>query len=342
LVWDKKNVDPQGSLLRESIPSFDRIANAIHSGRCIPFLGAGASRAFKNWRNGQSEIPGSPSGAELKVILEAALRAKAKSNPDLSRVPLVDLPSVAEFYEFFDSGHRDDIEDNIKKVIAQTTFPRPIQWVLTAIPSIRSIFTTNYDELIELAARNVIPRRNLIGYVYDQSKTVQKKPAGIARDIVTNRKFEPPASIPPEGHPLLLYKMHGDVNHPDSMLITTYDYVRHLATWRDERAGVPKGFRDLLLTNSVLFLGYGLGDWNFRVIWEAMISAFPGGQFPIQSFAIKNNATAFERSLFNRRNIEVIDCDVTLFARALAEEFKYDIPNVPPPGGGGPGSGGGP
>jgi hypothetical protein len=315
----------------------------IRGGRCIPFLGAGVSGGFNNWRNGQSLVPGAPSGEQLRQILEAALRKKAGNSPDLARVPLTDLPSVAEFYEFFDAGIRDDIEDNIRRAIAQITFPRPIHWALAAIPSIRSAFTTNYDTLLERAANQVTPKRQLLGpYVYDQSKSEQVKPTGTALDIVTRQKFEAPANPPAEGNPLLLYKMHGDISYPDSMLITTYDYVRHLATWRDDRAGVPKEFRDMLLKNTILFLGYGLGDWNFRVIWEAMIGAFPGGRFPIQSFAIKNNATGFERSLFARRNIDVIDCDLTVFARALAAEFNYDIPDVPPGTGGPPPAGNGP
>jgi len=46
---------------------------------------------------------------------------------------------------------------------------------------------------------------------------------------------------------MLLYKMHACVQHPDSMLITTYDYVRYIAMWRDKRAGMATEFRDLLL-----------------------------------------------------------------------------------------------
>ena len=123
--------------------------------------------------------------------------------------------------------------------------------------------------------------------------------------------------------------MHGSVQCPGSLLITTYDYVKYIASWRDERLGMPKAFRDLLLQNSILFLGYGLGDWNFRVIWETMIASFPGGRFPIQSYAIKKDVTKFESAIFASRNIELIDCDLTLFARALAEEFGITIPAHP-------------
>jgi hypothetical protein len=317
--------------LGKSIPWFDRIAQAIRSGRCIPFLGAGVSMAFREWRNGQAEVAGCPSGWELKEILQNALRTKPRPSSELERVPLLDLPSVAEFYVYFDNGQRSEIEEKVKEAIQRAQSPRPIHWVLAGIPSVRCVFTTNYDELVEEACRHNARKRNLLGpYVYDQSKVEQPKPENIPVDILTNRPFRPVGAAPPEGYPLLLYKMHGCVQHPDSLLITTYDYVKYIVSWRDERLGMPKEFRDLLLKNTILFLGYGLGDWNFRVIWEAMIGAFPGGRFPIQSYAIKKDVTYFERSLFALRNIELIDCDLTLFARALAEEFAFTIPGPPP------------
>lgn len=245
---------------------------------------------------------------------------------DLDRVSLRDLPSVAEFYAYISGGHRDEIEDLVREAIKRATCPRPIHLVLAGIPSVRCVFTTNYDELLEEACRLVTPHRNLVGpYVYDQSRGEQEKPESIPFDA--NKPFEFKATPPPGGHPLVLYKMHGCVRHTKSMLITTYDYVRYIATWRDERTGVPKEFRDLFGTTTILFLGYGLGDWNFRVIWEAMVGAFPSGRMPIQSFAIKSEVTDFERSLFALRGIHLIECDLTLFARALAEEFGFTIPD---------------
>ena len=66
--------------------------------------------AFQDWRNGQAEVPGCPSGRELGHILECDLRTKSVQSRELDRVPLVDLPSIAEFYVYFDSGLRTEIE----------------------------------------------------------------------------------------------------------------------------------------------------------------------------------------------------------------------------------------
>ena len=77
-----------------------------------PVPGAGVSMAYKNWRNGQAEVPGCPSGDELRQILENALRGKTPLPSELERVRLPDLPSVAEFFHHFDSGQRGEIEES--------------------------------------------------------------------------------------------------------------------------------------------------------------------------------------------------------------------------------------
>ncbi len=320
-----------GHYFGEDIPNFDLIVNAIRSGKCIPFLGAGVSMTYKNWRNGQADVEGCPSGDKLRSELEEALRKKAPVPAELQRVILPVLPSIAEFFQYYDNGHRGEMENLVRRAIDRAVCPRPIHWVLAGIPSVRCVFTTNYDELLEQAVgKNGLHRRLIGPYVHDQSHNKQKNPTDLPIELIQNLPHRLDALAPPEGHPLVLYKMHGCVRHPNSLLITTYDYVQYIASWTDKRLGMPKEFRDLLLKNTILFLGYGLGDWNFRVIWEAMITAFPNGRFDIQSYAIKKPVSNFERSLFNKRNINLVECDLTLFARALAEEFEVEIPDPPP------------
>jgi hypothetical protein len=213
------------------IPSFGHIVNAIRSGKCIPFLGAGVSMAYKNWRNGQVEVPGCPSADELRQILENALRGKTPLPSELERVRLPDLPSVAEFFHYFDNGQRGEIEDLVRGAIRRAVCPRPIHWALAGIPSIRCVFTTNYDQLVEEAVRKEELCRRLIGpFVHDQSQVEQQKPEGLPIELIQNTAHRPDAPVPPEGYPLVLYKMHGCVGHPDSMFITTYDYVKYIAS----------------------------------------------------------------------------------------------------------------
>ena len=68
-----------------------RFKQAIRTGRCILFLGPGVNMAFRDWRNGQEEVPGCPSAWELKRILQRALQRKPNPSPELRRVRLVSV-----------------------------------------------------------------------------------------------------------------------------------------------------------------------------------------------------------------------------------------------------------
>ncbi len=93
-----------------------------------------------------------------------------------------------------------------------------------------------------------------------------------------------------------------------------------------------------------LFLGYSLEDWNFRVVWEGVLANYRDSGAQLESYALlKLPADAqkanFLRTFWARRNIALIDCDLTDFAVALATAFKLDLPQLgfvkgePAPGG---------
>jgi SIR2-like domain/NACHT domain len=95
------------------------------------------------------------------------------------------------------------------------------------------IVTTNYDRLLEDALRQ--SRRAV---------TV------VVRDLQL-----PNTAIPDR---TTIYKLHGDIATPDRIVITQRDYAR---VPLDD--GLRNELRSILLTKSVLFVGYGLGDSDF-------------------------------------------------------------------------------
>jgi hypothetical protein len=101
---------------------------------------------------------------------------------------------------------------------------------------------------------------------------------------------------------------------------------------------MPETIRSRLPSSTLLFLGYSLSDWNLLTIWEGVVASYPQGGDEIQSFAVMKSVSPEDRLFFQKRNIEPIECDLTVFAIALAREFKLEIPqlSIPnPPGAGG-------
>ncbi|MHC4106030.1 MAG: SIR2 family protein, partial [Planctomycetota bacterium] len=111
-------------------------------------------------------------------------------------------------------------------------------------------------------------------------------------------------------------------------VITQSDYIRYLASMIDEDRGMPIYFRKFMIPQSVLlFLGYSLNDWNFQVIWEGVLASYHAtGVKNITHYAVVRKAEDFQRNFWARRNVEIIEYDLTKFAIKLAERFNLEIP----------------
>ena len=60
-----------------------------------------------------------------------------------------------------------------------------------------------------------------------------------------------------------IIKMHGDLNHPNFLVITEGDYAK----FQVRRESMFRAVHQLLLNNSLLFVGYSIDDPDFQQIW---------------------------------------------------------------------------
>jgi hypothetical protein len=80
----------------------------------------------------------------------------------------------------------------------------------------------------------------------------------------TNPKWRPDRESP------VVFHLHGYKDVPDSLVLTEDDYVDFLI--EDQAEILPKRIHEAFAGDSLLFLGYGLGDWNFRVLFRTLSS----------------------------------------------------------------------
>lgn len=277
------------------------IINAIESGKCLAFLGAGACTPFKNHKG--EEIPGLPVGRQLAETL--AERCQYTNGKDC------DLLKVAEYFLYAYGGDRDPLERAIREEIQKPCTPRPIHTVLAQLEKIKIVITTNYDGLLEQELSHY--NRHLLKHVHNPTDS---------------RSGHFDFSIFLEPGEILLHKMHGSVEIPGSMVVCESDYIKYLASFNDKDRGIPQNIRLLIPQSMLLFLGYGLGDWNFRVIWEGVLSSYASRNLRKESYALVKSPTHFQRRYWARRNVEIFDQDLTEFAIQLAEHFNLEIPQM--------------
>lgn len=273
----------------------DTIATEIKSGTCVPFLGAAASVSSNGYK-------GPPTGTQL-----------AKELADECGYPDDDtwnLPRVAQFYEYKEK--RKGLVDRLVGRILPYSEPSPIHILISQIAklgTIRCIITTNYDRLMEIA----LDRAGVAWMPF-----VQKPVDREAQAFFPPRGFSGP----------VLYKMHGTIQEPETVVITEDDYIEFLAALRSNDQGIPSNipyyFTQYFSTCTLLFVGYGLEDWNFKVLFKGLIEKLPRHLKPT-SYAIQKYPSDFLEHYWKQRGIEILYIDVYEFAHKLAEKLGVGI-----------------
>jgi len=68
----------------------------------------------------------------------------------------------------------------------------------------------------------------------------------------------------------LVYYLYGRLCEPDTLVLTEDDYFRYLVGVTENAAFIPESVRRALAEAALLFLGFQLDDWNFRVLFHSV------------------------------------------------------------------------
>jgi hypothetical protein len=288
-------------------PPYELMRDRLGKGLVIPFLGAGAS-LLRDPRGGNWRSPSSgflPKAGELAEYLDRRSGYPSNAPPELTR--------VAQYFEGV--AGRQGLDDELREVFARAYRPGPLHIFLADSPC-RVLVTTNYDCLLEKAFED--KRRSYHHVVYRNGAPTlfysrydgDSGHAGTPEPVIPNELV-----IPKDGTPII-YKMHGsaDLESPerDSYLITEDDYIQFLSRMVANTA-IPALFAEPFKTSHMLFLGYGLQDWNLRVILHKIWQEWPSSR---AAWAIQHKALPLEKEFWSRRQL-------TIYERTIDELLEH-------------------
>jgi hypothetical protein len=69
----------------------------------------------------------------------------------------------------------------------------------------------------------------------------------------------------------LVYHLFGRLNEPDSIVLTEDDYFNFLIGVTRNRDQIPKDVLEAWVNSALLFVGFQLDDWQFRVLFHALL-----------------------------------------------------------------------
>jgi hypothetical protein len=107
----------------------------------------------------------------------------------------------------------------------------------------------------------------------------------------------------------------------DSFVITEDDYINFLAH-TDISKLVPMQLKSKLANSGFLFLGYGLRDWNLRVIMHRMWGEQKLGY---TSWAIQKKAEELDKKLWGKRNVDIQEMQLEDYIVELKNRLRINF-----------------
>ncbi|HEX4094322.1 MAG TPA: SIR2 family protein [Trebonia sp.] len=229
---------------------WDRLVAQLSRGDCTPFLGAGAC------------------DGTLPVAAEMSSRWAGMYNypfPDHH-----DLPRVMQYISISD-GDAIFVKERVceefasrgNPSFADSTEPHAL---LAGFP-VRVFITTNYDDFLTKALK-----------IAGKSPRAVVCPWYLPASADFTKFFSRVPAAPPPPHEPLVFHLHGNLTNPKSLVLTEGDYLEFLANIAVSRTGdgtqlVPSIVLSALTDYPLLFIGYSLQDWTFRVLFHGLLRA---------------------------------------------------------------------
>lgn len=285
---------------------------------CVPFLGA-AVNVRDPLRTYSGMLLGKDLAGEFLKADNFTFVGPESDRDNLAKVTLQ--------YEIRNS--RDDLIEKLKALMPDDDHePSPLLRTLAKLP-FRLIISTNYDRLME---------RALVMEGKQEGKdflTIVQPPSGW--DLRANKDLARRFDDWSQFDGLLLYKIHGSflgrasrqieaaaeakVDCP--LIVTEEDYIQFMtAMGHDdhERVGIPQSIRSRMQQRMLLFLGYGLEDWDIRALYKGLIDSLENFRRR-DSFAIQKDANNLWQTFWNKRSVLVRNYDLYQFADELHQAY---------------------
>lgn len=263
---------------REGLRKWPALLNNIQSGRCTPILGPGLTE----WLVGSRR--------------EIAARWSEQFGYPMDPTSRESLPQVAQYLAVDQdpSFMRNKLEEYLRAEINRrfgATLPAshdnlPLDKAISAAGT--QLATSPVTETIRALASLPLPiyvTTNPGNLLADALTAVGKRP--VVELCRWNDHVEQIPSIfdtarEPDYRPTperpLVYHLFGRLSVPDSLVITEDDYFDYLIGVTSRNDLIPAVVRRSLTDAALLFLGFDLDDWDFRVVFRSIMSREGGNR----------------------------------------------------------------
>jgi len=274
----------------------DLVGEAVRSQQCILFLGAGVHAPPPegspfHYPADQRPPVGKALSRELAAASDFAERFPGEDPGNLQRVALA--------YEIDSSRGR--LVDAISSAVDTGRAPSPMLRALARL-DFPLVITTNYDQLFERALRDAGKQPRVAVYKPEPEPTTDFRNATAQAPV--------------------LYKLHGDIAHRESLVVTDEDYIQFVLRMSDKEPydPIPLSLKFFLTGSTTLFVGYSLRDYNLRLLFKALRWKIDAANVPdMYSVDVHPDPLIQDVWQSQRRYVKFIAQDVWSFVPRLYE-----------------------
>jgi len=230
---------------RLSAEDWDVLKSRVASGKCTPFLGAGM--------------------AAEHIPLGSAI---AKQWAEEYGYPLDDVTDLAKVAQYIAVQHGDAMFPKEKFIAsfvdgaARPAYESPDEpYHILARLGLPVYMTTNYDSFL-FDALDEAGRRPRLEYCRWNDHVLSFPSA-----------FDAGSDYQPSPEEPLVFHLHGHHDVVESMVLTEDDYLDFIVHVSRDPDCLPKRVERALTGTSLVFIGYSLKDWSFRVLFRGLIMA---------------------------------------------------------------------
>lgn len=293
----------------EDDESINKIAALVCKGRCILVLGAAVHDPppeGSEYSYPENERP--LLGHELAQYLASKsdfIRSYPSDDPN-------DLQKVALHYEIRES--RTALVTQINSAVHAGRRPSLVLQALATL-NFPIVITTNYDRLFEKAAQ---------GLGKDPVRSIYKKNG----DAVQAATDEYPGDEDPSAERPFILKIHGDADHPESLVITDEDYIHFVLRMSDKAPfhPIPETIQYRLKQWTSLFIGFNLMDYNLRLLFQTMRWKVDPSRWP-QAYSVDRAPDPLIFDVWNnqRKYVKYIQSDLWSFVSQLYQKVTGKV-----------------
>lgn len=206
--------------------------------------------------------------------------------------------------------------DELRALLAVGTEPSAVHRFFASLPPLlrergaphQLLVTTSYDLSLEEAFLAAGEEFDVVSYVVsgrDRGRFAHVSPGGETHMIDLPNTYASQLSL--EQRTVIL-KLHGGLER-ERFVVTEDDYIAY-----DVGAAIPVGLAAKLSRSHFLFLGYGMRDWNLRLVLSRVVG---NDGHPYRSWAVVPAADPLERQLWRSRDVDLLQQPLDEYVQAL-------------------------